>query len=277
MDLRETNYSIENSIATITLSRPSRRNAWTGVMHTEYRWCLAQADADPSVRVIVVTGDPEGKAFCVGADLSGLEVIAERGEYDAGIESSIAKPGYGTDDAFDATFAYHLGLTKPVIAAMNGAAAGVGLVLAAFCDLRFAVPGAKYTTAHGRFNFPAEYGLSWILPRLVGTTFTNDVMLSSRVFTSDEAMNAGFLNKLLSPDDLMPHVYDYASMLARTVSPGALRETKRQIYMDWHRSASSSVRDSERLLEEMSRHPDNKEGVSAWMEKRDPNWHVDAS
>lgn len=273
MELKNTRYQVADAIATITLSRPGRGNAWTGRMHTEYRWCLAQAEADSLVRVIVVTGDPAGRAFCVGADLSGLEKIASQGEYSAGIDDTISTPGYGVDDAFDATFAYHFGLTKPVIAAMNGAAAGVGLVLAAFCDLRFAVGGAKFTTAHGRFNFPAEYGLSWIMPRLIGTTFANDLMLSSRIFTSDEAYGMGFLNQLLESSELLPHVYEYARTMARTISPGSLRETKRQIYMDWHRTAAEAVRDSERLLKEMSRHPDNKEGVSAWMEKREPQWH----
>ena len=272
MILKETTYAVKNTIATITLSRPERHNAWTGTMHMEYRWCLSEAESDPGVRSIVVTGDPKGKTFCAGADLSGLETIAQRGEYDSGIDETIAMPGYGVDEAFDATFAYHFGLTKPVIAAMNGAAAGVGLVLAAFCDLRFAVPDAKFTTAHGRFNFPAEYGLSWVLPRLVGTTFANDVLLSSRVFLSDEAYKHGFLNQLVAADDLLAVVYEYAEALAQTISPGALRETKRQIYLDWHRSVASSVHDSERLLVEMSRHPDNKEGVTAWMEKRAPKW-----
>lgn len=273
MELSEIRYSVADQISTLMLSRPSRRNAMTGRMHTEYRWCLAQAEADPMVRVIVVTGDPVGKAFCPGADLSGIEKIAAQG---SGLDSeTISKPGYGVNEAFDATWVYHFGLSKPVIAAINGAAAGVGLVLAAFCDLRFAVPGAKFTTAHGRFNFPAEYGLSWILPRQIGTTHASDILLSSRVFTSDEAYDMGFLNKLLEPDELLPHVYKYAADMARLVSPGSMRESKRQLYMDWHRSASESVQDSERLLIEMSRHPDNSEGVSAWMEKRAPVWQGD--
>jgi enoyl-CoA hydratase/carnithine racemase len=275
MELKATRYELADSIATITLSRPARRNAWTGRMHTEYRWCLVQAEQDPQVRVVVVTGDPEGKAFCAGADLGGLEKISEQGEYDAGIDTRIAEPGYGTDPAFDATFAYHFGLAKPVIAAVNGAAAGVGLVLAAFCDLRFAVTGAKFTAAHGRFNFPAEYGLSWILPRIIGTTHANDILLSSRVFTSDESYAMGFLNGLLDADELMPRVYDYALNMARSASPGSLRESKRQLYLDWHRSAASSVEDSERLLSEMARHPDYAEGVKAWMEKRAPRWQGD--
>ncbi len=272
MELKTIRYEIAEGIATITLSRPKRRNAWTGRMHTEYRWVLNEADQDKAVRVIIVTGDPEGQAFCAGADLNALEGHSERGKYDAGISDDIARPGYGVAPKFDATFAYHFGLTKPVIAAINGAAAGVGLVLAAFADLRFAVPGAKFTAAHGRFNFPAEYGLSWLLPRIIGVTRANDILLSSRVFTSDEAMETGFLNKLLAPADLIPHVIAYARAMADGVSPGSLRETKRQIYTDLHGDAASAVNHAEAMLTEMSMHPDYKEGVKAWMEKRKANW-----
>jgi len=275
MDLKVVSYHREGALATITLSRPQRRNAWTGRMHTEYRWCLAQADADPAVRVIIVTGNPEGKAFCAGADLGGLEKMSRRGEYDAGIRDGIARPGYGVHPAFDASFAYHFGLSKPVIAALNGAAVGVGLVLAAYCDLRFAVPGAKFSAAHGRFNFPAEYGLSWILPRLIGITHANDLLLSSRVFSAEEAMSMGFLNRVVAAEDLMEHVYAYAQTLADRVSPGSLRETRRQIYADQHRSVAEAVADSERLLKQMTRHPDTAEGVSAWMQKRAPVWRGD--
>ncbi|MBX3490057.1 enoyl-CoA hydratase-related protein [Parvibaculum sp.] len=272
MELKTIRYEVSDGIATVMLSRPKRRNAWTGRMHTEYRWALAEADKDRAVRVIVVTGDPEGNAFCAGADLGALEGHSEKGRYDAGISDDIAKPGFGVAPEFDATFAYHFGLTKPVIAAINGAAAGVGLVLAAFADLRFCVPGAKFTAAHGRFNFPAEFGLSWVLPRLVGVTHANDILLSSRVFTSEEAMEMGFLNKLVPPAELMPHVMAYARAMADGVSPGSLRETKRQIYTDLHRDAASAVVAAERLLEEMVRHPDYKEGVKAWMEKRRAEW-----
>jgi enoyl-CoA hydratase/carnithine racemase len=272
VQLKATRYVVEDRIATITLSRPKRRNAWTGRMHTEYRWCLQQADTDSAVRVIVVTGDAGGNAFCAGADLEALEGHAEKGRYDAGITDEIACPGYGVDPHFDATFAYHFGLTKPVIAALNGAAAGVGLVLAAYADLRFAVAGAKFTTAHGRFNFPAEFGLSWILPRIVGLTHANDLLLSSRVFTSEEAMAMGFLNKVVAADDLMSHVMTYAKSLAANVAPGSARETKHQIYRDLHRDAAGAVADAERLLEGMIRHPDYGEGVKAWLQKRAAQW-----
>ena len=272
MDLKTTRYGVEDGLATITLARPKRRNAWTGRMHTEYRWLLEQADGDPAVRVIIVTGDPEGLAFCAGADLGALEGHADKGRYDSGVTEDIATPGYGVDVNFDASFAYHFGLGKPVIAAINGAAAGVGLVLAAFADLRFAVQGAKFTTAHGRFNFPAEFGLSWVLPRIIGLTHANDILLSSRVFTGEEAMAMGFLNRLLPAERLMEEVMAYAKALARSVAPGSARETKRQIYRDLHRDAAASVRAAEALLESMIREPDYKEGVKAWTETRPAAW-----
>jgi enoyl-CoA hydratase/carnithine racemase len=272
VELKTTRYDIADRVATITLSRPKRRNAWTGRMHTEYRWLLNEANRDPGVRVIIVTGDPDGQAFCAGADLGALEGHAEKGRYDPGIDDAIATPGFGVDPHFDARFAYHFGLDKPVIAAINGAAAGVGLVLAAYADLRFAAEGAKFTTAHGRFNFPAEFGLSWVLPRIVGLTHANDLLLSSRVFTAQEAMAMGFLNGLLPPQDLMRHVTNYATNLADTVSPGSARETKRQIYRDLHRDAASAVEAAEALLEQMVTHPDYGEGVKAWMQKRAAQW-----
>lgn len=272
MELKATRYEVSDGVAVVTLARPKRRNAWTGRMHTEYRWILAQADQDPAVRVIVVTGDPEGQAFCAGADLGALDGHAEKGRYDSGTDETIAMPGFGIDPAFDATFAYHFGIGKPVIAAINGPAAGVGLVLAAFADLRFCVPGAKFTAAHGRFNFPAEFGLSWVLPRIVGLTHANDILLSSRTFTSEEAMAMGFLNRLVAPEDLMAQVLDYARTLARNVAPGSARESKRQIYRDLHRDAAASVVAAERLLEAMIREPDYREGVRAWSEKRPAEW-----
>jgi enoyl-CoA hydratase/carnithine racemase len=272
MELKATRYEVADRVATVTLSRPKRRNAWTGRMHTEYRWILREAQADPAVRVIVVTGDPEGQAFCAGADLQALEGHSARGGYDPGTPADIAEPGYGVDPAFDAAFAYHFGVGKPIVAAINGAAAGVGLVLAAFSDLRFAVPGVKFTAAHGRFNFPAEFGLSWVLPRIVGLSHANDILLSSRVFTAEEALAMGFLNRIVPAERLLDEVFAYARALATTTAPGSARETKRQIYRDLCRDAAGSVRAAEALLEAMVREPDYREGVAAWMEKRPPNW-----
>ncbi len=272
MDIKTLKTRIADGVAIIELSRPHRRNAWTGRMHTEYRHMLSGFDQDPAVRVIIVTGDPEGKAFCAGADTAALEGHSEKGRYDSGTDQSIATPGYGTRDEFDATFAYHFGLSKPVIAAINGPAAGIGLVLAAFADIRFAAKGAKFTAAHGRFNFPAEFGLSWVLPRIIGLTHANDILLTSRVFTAEESHQMGFLNKLLEPEELMPHALAYARQIVEGVAPGSARETKWQIYTDQHRDVGASVREAEHLLETMIKHPDYKEGIRAWMGKRAAKW-----
>ena len=118
MELKATALAVEDGIATIWLNRPHRMNAWTGRMHAEYRWCLAMADADVAVRVIVVTG--KGRAFCVGGDAEALQGHVRKGGYDPGTPADMAQPGYGTDPNFNASFAYHFGLQKPVIAAMNG-------------------------------------------------------------------------------------------------------------------------------------------------------------
>ena len=270
MELKNTEYEVSGGIATLWLNRPHRMNAWTGRVHTEYRYLLAQADADPEVQAIVVSG--RGKGFCVGGDSQALEGHSQRGSYDAGTSDDLAMPGYGVEDEFDAAFAYHFGLTKPVVAAMNGPAAGVGLALACFADIRFAVPGVKFTTAHGKLNLPAEYGLSWMLPKIVGLGRANDLLMTSRVFLSDEAYQLGFVNQIFAPEELMPRTYEYVTNLISTVSPNSLRQTRWQIYKDLHRDVASSVVESEVLLNDMMGEEDYKEGVRAFVEKRPPDW-----
>ena len=270
MQLKTTILGIEDGIATITLNRPERMNAWTGRMHTEYRWLLQQMEDDSDVRVIIVTG--AGRSFCVGADFKALEGHVKKGGYDAGTPDSIAKPGFGIRPEFDASFAYHFGLTKPIIAAINGPAAGVGLVLACYADIRFAVPGAKLTTAHGKLNLPAEYGLSWLLPRIIGLGHANDLLFTSRIFLTDEAERLGLVNRIVDNEMLLTEVTEYARLMKDTVSPASLRTTKRQIYTDLHRGVRQSVEESERLLEDMMKQQDYVEGVNAFIQKRPPKW-----
>ncbi len=270
MELKVTELECHEGIATIWLDRPHRLNAWTGRMHTEYRWCLEQADQDAEVRAIVVTG--RGRGFCVGGDANALAGHARKGRYDAGTAERLARPGFGRAAQFDAAFAYHYGLSKPVVAAVNGPAAGVGLALACFTDLRFAAAGAKFTTAHGKLNLPAEYGLSWLLPRMVGLSRATELLLSSRVFTAEEALDLGILNQVHPAEEVLARTYDYVANLLLTVSPASLRQTRWQIYEDLHRTAAESVVASERLIDEMASQPDYREGVAAFLEKRAPQW-----
>ena len=270
MELKNTAYEIRDRVATIWLDRPHRMNAWTGRLHTEYRHLIERANNDLEVGAIVVTG--RGRGFCVGGDSEALAGHSERGSYDAGVAADIARPGYGVNTHFDATFAYHFGLSKPVIAAINGPAAGIGLALACFADVRFAVPGVKFTTAHGKLNLPAEYGLSWMLPRIVGLGRANDLLLTSRVFWSDEAERIGFVNQLHDAEVLVSAAQAYATDLIESVSPESLRQTRWQVYQDLHGSVAESVNHSEQLLEAMMRDDDYREGVKAFFEKRKPKW-----
>ncbi len=269
-DLKVTRYEVRNRVATITLNRPERLNAWTGRMHAEYRALLQRGADDKGVRVIVVTG--AGRGFCAGADSQALEGHVARGRYDPGLGDDVAMPGYGVRPEFEADFAYHFGVPKPIIAMINGPAAGVGLVLACFCDLRFAATGAKLTTSHGRLGLPAEYGLSWLLPRLVGVTRATDVLLSSRVVLAEEAAAIGLVNRTVPLDELAECTYSYAAQLANEVSPSSLAVTKLQLYRDLHGDVVSSVNDAATRLEEMMRGPEFAEGVAALTEKRPPRF-----
>ena len=271
LELKSTEFEVdEEGVATIWLSRPKRMNAWTGRMHTEYRYLLSKAEQDQGVRGIIVTG--RGKGFCVGGDSEALSGHIEKGGYDSGTNEEIERPGYGVSDDFDALFAYHYGLSKPIVAAINGPVAGVGLALACFVDIRFAVPGIKLTTAHGKLNLPAEYGLSWVLPRLVGLGRANDLLLTSRAFYSEEALAMGLVNQLFDSVNIIQEARRYLHAMLHSVSPNSIKQTRWQVYKDLHRNAASSVEDSEKLLKEMMKEQDYQEGVQAFLGKRNPKW-----
>jgi enoyl-CoA hydratase/carnithine racemase len=271
MDLKVVRYEVADRVANITLNRPDRLNAWTGRMHHEYRWAMAEADGDPEVRAVVVTG--AGRGFCAGADARALDGHVEKGAYDSGVvEDELPTPGYGVRPEFDHAFAFHFGLRVPVIAAVNGPAAGVGLVLACFADLRFAAEGAKLTTSAPRLGLPAEYGLSWVLPRLVGIGHATDLLLSSRVVLADEAERMGLVNRVVPTDELLAETYEYARIFADEVSPASVQAAKRQLYADLHGDVGTAVAESERLLEELVQGPDFTEGVAALQAKRKPDF-----
>jgi enoyl-CoA hydratase/carnithine racemase len=271
VELKSTRWAVSDGIGTLTLHRPERLNAWTGRMYTELRWIFEQSERDPDVGAVVITG--AGRGFCAGGDATALEGHAERGGYDSGVdETTAARPGFGVRPEFDADFAWLFGLDKPVVAAVNGPAAGIGLSLALFCDLRFAAAGAKLTTAHGKLNLPAEYGLSWILPRVVGVGRAMDLMLTSRVVLAEEAERMGLVNAVWPGDELLDRTYDYVARMLREVSPGSLASTRRQTYLDLHRSAAEAVDDARERLDRMSAEPDFAEGVAAWRARRAPRW-----
>ena len=250
-------YAVDGGVAVVTLNRPDRLNAWTGRMESEYRSLMATAAADDAVRVIVVTG--AGRGFCAGADSAALGPMTESGQYDSGVREPVERG-----------FAWQLRLGKPVIAAINGPVAGIGLVLALFCDLRFAVPGAKLTTSFGRLGLPAEYGTSWLLPRLIGRGRAADLLFSSRVVLAEEAVGLGLVDRVCSVEETMAYAHDVAS----SISPSSLRVFKEQLWADVveGRSLADSIESSYALLQQMVGEPDFTEGVRAMQEKRPPRF-----
>lgn len=271
MDLRTLRREpAREGVELVTLARPHRLNAWTGRMHTELRHVMAAAERSEEVRVVVLTG--EGRGFCAGADTAALEGHAERGGYDPGTPADLEEPvGSGP---FRADLAWLMGMSTPTVAAVNGPAAGVGFALASWCDLRVVAAGAKLTTAHGRLNLPAEFGLSWLLPRLMGLTHANDLLLSSRVVTGRDAAAMGWANVAVDdPGRVVDVALDMARRLVAEVAPGSLATTKRQIALDLlHADPAGSVAAAQARLDAMMGEPDYAEGVAALTERRDPVW-----
>ncbi len=276
MDLKSTRYEVDAAgVAIIQLSRPERRNAWTGRMHAEYRWCCAQAESDPAVRVIVVHGNPDGNAFCVGADSEALAGHVARGGYDDGLSGTddLAEPGAGAHEFLNAHLAWQLGLRIPIVVAINGACAGVALALAAFADIRFVAKDAVLATAAPKLGLPAEYGLSWILPRLLPRMHATDVLLSGRRFLGVEAATWGFAIEASDPTQTVVDAVAYARNLATQVSPASVEMTKRQLATDLLRhDVGASVRESDVLLAAAMKGPDFVEGVAALRERRPPQF-----
>lgn len=244
-----------DGVLLLTLNRPSRANAWTGELEDRYFDLLAEADADPDVRAIVVTG--AGKAFCPGADMDLLQGIGGGG-------------GASLTDVERRPVTFPLTIRKPIIGAINGAAAGVGLVQALMFDLRFAAGGAKMTFAFSHRGLIAEYGSSWLLPRLVGTSRALDLLLSSRIVLAEEAAEMGLVNRVCDPATLLEETLAYAAELATKASPASLATIKRQIYAHATLGLDEALEDSNRLMRQSLRGPDFKEGVASFVDKRPP-------
>lgn len=273
-ELKVTTYEVRDGVAVVTLNRPERLNAWTGRMEHEYRWAMATADADPDVRVIVLTG--AGRGFCAGADLGGLGDMADAGQYEAAGDRDrgvpLTSPGAGVRPDFEHHHTFLLGLAKPVIAAVNGPAAGVGFVVMCFTDIRFAAAGAKLTTSFGRLALPAEHGVSWMLARLIGPARAADMLFSSRVVLAEEAAEMGLVNKVLPPDELLDYTLDYARRMAAEIAPTSLRAMKRQLYADLMRDVGPAATEAYDTMVAMIKAPDFAEGVAAFGEKRPPKF-----
>ena len=266
-------YEAKDRIATVTLNRPEKLNAWTGVMGREVRQAMDEAARDESVRVIILTG--AGRGFCAGADMQLLSGIVDAGT----VRESDERPARSASAAdasmradFRGPYAYFPTVPKPIIAALNGATAGLGPVIALYCDLRIAADAAVFTTAFSRRGLIAEHGVSWMLPRLVGLQHGLDLLLSARKISAAEALGMGLVSQVRPAASLMDDVRAYARDMADLVSPRSIRVMKRQI---WEAQFQSLAEATAVAGEEMTRSftsEDFKEGVAHFVEKRPPRF-----
>jgi len=254
---------LDSGVAVLTLNRPERMNGWGGGLATAFYSHLDDAEADPAVRAIVVTG--KGRAFCAGADMGDLTTISNSTVDSAGA-TDVSKLVGARHPHFVTT------LRKPVIAAINGGCAGIGLTLALVCDVRFAADGAKFTTSFVRRGLIAEYGVSWILPRVVGWGAALDLLLSGRVFYADEAAELGLVKEVVPLDQLLPRAIAYAEDIATNCAPSSLAVIKQQVYADAMRDVFEASAVAEKLMHESMLRPDFIEGITSFFEKRPPNF-----
>jgi enoyl-CoA hydratase/carnithine racemase len=250
--------TVTDGVALLTLNRPDRLNAWTGEMERTYFGMLEECAESPEVRVVVVTG--AGRGFCAGADMQDLQAIGN-GNMPAHAELVERRPQ-----------SFPLTIGKPIIAAINGACAGIGLVQALMCDIRFAARGAKLTTAFARRGLVAEHGVAWMLPRLVGPARALDLLLSARVVLAEEAQELGLVNRVIAPELLREETLAYAGELARNCSPASMATIKRQAYADLERGLEDAVAEADELMLSSFAAPDFAEGVASFIERREPRF-----
>jgi enoyl-CoA hydratase/carnithine racemase len=252
-------YDVDGRVCTLTFDRPERRNAWNPEMEEQYFSALDRAAADDEVRAIVITG--ADRWFCPGLDSRRLEQAA--GPVGLRLEGRRSQH-------------HALTIPKPMIAAINGACAGIGLVQALVCDVRFMARSAKLSTAYAKLGVPAEYGLSWLLPRMIGIEWSLDLLMSSRPVDGEEAHRIGLVSRLCDDAAVLAEAQAYAGTLAAGSSPISMATIRRQVWGDLSKPYTEA---NEGWFEAMLRlnrpdNPDFAEGVAAFVERRSPEFET---
>jgi len=250
-------YETRGTIALLTLNRPERLNAWNGELERRYFDLLDQCGSDPAIRAIVVTG--AGRGFCAGADMDVLQGISSEAE--GGANRGPRRQQWHTTT-----------IPKPVIAAINGPVAGIGLCQALLCDIRFAAAGAKFTTAFARRGLVAEHSISWILPRLAGPARALDLLMSGRIFLAEEAERAGLVNEVVPGDQLLDRTMAYANDLVTYSSPASMAVMKKQVWNDLDAAMRPAAESALSFMAESFTRPDFKEGVQSFVQRRNPDF-----
>ena len=271
-------YEVKDRVALLTLNRPDKLNAWTAAMEKSVKRAMAAAVADETVRVIVVTG--AGRGFCAGADMNLLQSIKPGNWEDRDLATASREEkvdfasGLGPDVSphYGGRFGYLMQVKKPIIAAINGPAAGLGLVFALYADMRFAGSEAKFTTSFASRGLIAEHGVSWLLPHLVGPARSLDLLMSARKVMADEAASMGLVNRVFPQENFMANVMDYARMLAETVSPRSMAVMKAQIWKALFQNFDEALAVGDSEMQKSFASADFKEGVAHFVEKRAANF-----
>ena len=267
-------YEVEDPVATITLNRPEAFNAWTDRMAGEVRNALARAAADPAVVGIVLSG--AGKGFCAGADMEEVAALSSgqtdpEGASTAGSSEPMpGEAGWGED--LRGPYTYFLSIPKPVVAALNGSAAGIGLVLALACDARFMAEGGVLTTAFAQRGLVAEFGSGWLLSHLVGPARAIDLLFSGRRVSAREAEALGLVNEAVPSGQALDAARGYIQELAQRSSPSAIAAMKRQVYQFHHEGLARAQADADATMLDSLGWPDLPEGVQSFLEKRPPQF-----
>lgn len=269
MTLTEMLYEVAGPVATITFNRPEKLNAWTPTMQDELRASLKTASEDDAVRAIVITG--AGKGFCSGADMARL-AASSTGDTNAMPQPALKPAGEGLEANFERRYSYLLRVPKPLIAAINGACAGVGFVFPLYCDLRYMAEGARIGTVFARRGMVAEHGMAYMLPRLIGTANALDLMFSGRMIEAGEAKSMGLVNDVLPMEGFLPAVQKKALELATFSSPRAMRVIKRQVYDAYFQNLAEATAIADQEILNCRGTEDFKEGVAHFLEKRAPRF-----
>jgi enoyl-CoA hydratase/carnithine racemase len=261
IDLLQTTFEVVDGVAVITLRNAGRRNAWSGRMAGEYRWLLGQCDERADVRAVVVTG-ADGD-FSVGADFADLAKIGDQGDYQRPAEIPPAPFPAGAAESLRRNHMYPLTVGVPVIAAVEGGCAGAGFVVATYADLRVVSKEAKISTSFAGLGLPAEYGIGWVLPRMMGTAAAATLLLDSGSHRGEDCHRLGWAQQVAAPGNALDQAREWAGRLARTAAPSSVAMIKRQLYVDAWLDASEAYRRSVDDMNAAVRSADFRQSVQA--------------
>lgn len=269
MNFAEIIYDKADRIATLTLNRPEKMNAWTPKMGVEVRTALIDAERDPEVRAVIVTG--AGRAYCAGADMSGLSAISQG---QASATGGNGNPAVDDEwvkqqrEDYRNQYAYLLGMKTPVIGAINGACVGLGFTTCLYQDVRIASDKARMGLIFVQRGLAIEHGSSWMLPRIIGVSRAVELAITGRLVDAEEALRIGLVHRMVPHDKLMETAREVAGHIANNCSPLGVGEAKRMVWRHMFTDLATAVRENDELIEKMTRSEDFKEGIRAFLEKR---------